>query len=129
MSFSERLQQVIDNQYDGNKSKFSKKSDIPYTSVVEFANGTKSDPKLSMVIKILEVIGYENLLWLTCGVGELVEKRLSATTVDKMLKEDPKVNRTKITALEEKVIQLQESLDERGRMIAVQSELIETLRK
>ncbi|MEO9802938.1 MAG: hypothetical protein ABJF04_06810 [Reichenbachiella sp.] len=129
MPFSGRLTEVIDSQFDGNKRKFSKKTGIPYTSVVEFANGVKSDPKLSFLVKVLEVIGYENIVWLTNGFGKLKNQKLQAKVADKMLEEDPEASAIKQKELETMISQLKQNLDERGKMIKVQDELIENLKK
>ena len=72
MNFSDRLTQLIDNQYNGNKKKFSESTRIPYTSVVEYTKGVKKDPKLSLINKIQDSNINVNALWLLTGRGEML---------------------------------------------------------
>jgi len=64
--FSERLKKIIELQTGGNKKKFAKSTAIPYSTLVEYVNGIKKDPKLSMLAKIKNV----NAEWLLYGSGD-----------------------------------------------------------
>lgn len=70
--FSERLIKIIEIQAGGNKKKYSKLSGIPYSTLVEYTNGIKKDPKLSMLVKIKNV----NTEWLVYGIGDPLSKDL-----------------------------------------------------
>jgi phage repressor protein C with HTH and peptisase S24 domain len=72
MDFRERLLELIDIQYDGNKKKFANATGIPYTSVVEYTTGVKKDPKLSLINKIQETVENVNATWLTSGKGMMI---------------------------------------------------------
>ncbi|MCV9387494.1 hypothetical protein [Reichenbachiella ulvae] len=67
--FSERLTQIIDNEYGGNIRKFSEDTKIPYTSAIDYAKGLKKDPKISFILKIRNSLKAININWLITGKG------------------------------------------------------------
>ena len=64
--FSKRLEKIIDLQTGGNKKKFAELTNIPYSTLIEYVNGIKKDPKLSLLVKIKNV----NAEWLVYGIGD-----------------------------------------------------------
>lgn len=106
MNFTKRFNQLIDNQYDGNKKRFSNLNKIPYTTVVEYAKGIKKDPKLSMILKIKNV----NTNWLITGKGQML--------LDQKTEEEKNTNeellslqRFKIKALEKDLANVRSDLE------------------
>lgn len=72
MSFETRINQLIDYQCDGNIKKFSKQLGIPYTTVIDYTKGIKKDPKMSFILKILDLSSEVNVRWLVTGKGEML---------------------------------------------------------
>ncbi|MEP3388747.1 MAG: hypothetical protein ABJO02_11195 [Reichenbachiella sp.] len=71
MDFNTRFLQIIDNQCGGNKKKFSELTNIPYTTVIDYANSLVNDPKISLIIKIMDAIPSISLHWLVRGEGQM----------------------------------------------------------
>ena len=115
MSFSDRLTQLIDNQYNGNKKKFSESTRIAYTSVVEYTKGVKKDPKLSLINKIQDSNINVNALWLLTGRGSmLLEEGGDNAVAGSVYKEGEEIKERLISQLE----------GENRRLIASEARLV-----
>ena len=90
MSFSDRLTQLIDSQYNRNKKKFSELTGIAYTSVVEYTKGVKKDPKLSLINKIQSSNINVNTLWLLTGEGSMLVEEGKPAALPAGLGDEPK---------------------------------------
>lgn len=66
MSLAERILLVVENQANGDRKLFSKQTGIPYSTLTEYCNGTKTDPKMSFLSRFKNV----NTYWLMTGEGE-----------------------------------------------------------
>jgi phage repressor protein C with HTH and peptisase S24 domain len=77
MLFNERINLLIGDLYQGNKKKFSQATGIPYTTVVEYSSGKNTDPKMSLLEKILDVHKNVNPSWLLTGSGEMIPRRFT----------------------------------------------------
>ncbi|MDX5326789.1 MAG: S24 family peptidase [Bacteroidota bacterium] len=74
MNFGDRLVQLIDAEFEGNRKKLSQKSGIPYTTLNEFAIKKKRSPKIELVDSILDVSPRINPMWLYTGAGPMYKR-------------------------------------------------------
>ncbi len=112
--FSERLIKIIEIQAGGNKKKYSKLSGIPYSTLVEYTNGIKKDPKLSMLVKIKNV----NAEWLVYGLGDPVTKGITSNEqIDELISE--------ITKHDDRIHMLELKIDTMNMLLLKQTAEIE----
>lgn len=69
IDFTSRFSYLVDTQARG-KAEFSKLTGIPNTTVHEYYSGKKKDPKLSLIISVLNAFPDVNASWFVTGVGE-----------------------------------------------------------
>ena len=62
--FWNRFAYLVDYKCSGNKKKFSELTHIPYTSVVEYYKGKKTDPQISLINKIVNTFEDVDVNWL-----------------------------------------------------------------
>ena len=64
---ADRLLDVIQKATNGDKKEFSRRTQIPYSTLVEYCSGVKNDPKLSFINKILVTFDVD-AFWLITGI-------------------------------------------------------------
>ncbi|MCT4638921.1 MAG: hypothetical protein N4A72_14565 [Bacteroidales bacterium] len=119
MDFKTRIRYLIDNLCDGNKKKFSIATEIPYTSVSEYHSGKKTDPKLSLIIKILNTYKNVNALWLITGKGEIEGKDTMKSTISTTTKQNDSSNDDKDKVIElllEQITELKQDKEDLKRI-------------
>ncbi len=73
MNFQNRLNYIIETFEGGSGRRLSKKTGIPETSVREYRKGMKTDPRLSMILKLLNTYDL-SANWLINGTGSPIDQ-------------------------------------------------------
>ncbi len=71
--FKNRLEYIIKNLEGGSGRRLSRKTGIPETSVREYRKGIKTDPRLSMLLKLLKTYNL-SAEWLLNGTGSPISQ-------------------------------------------------------
>lgn len=69
-TIQERIQQLIDNQYNGVKRKFSQKMKIKETTVFSMF-GKNTNPPFELICNIIKIHREINPYWLILGEGKM----------------------------------------------------------
>ena len=71
-TINERIQQIVDELFNGNKAAFAKAIGKAPTTVANILGARKTTPSSDFVESIKNSIENINLLWLMTGVGEML---------------------------------------------------------
>jgi transcriptional regulator with XRE-family HTH domain len=120
MTFSEKIQYLVENLSDGKIISFSRETGISYTTLQEYYHGKKKNPQLSFINKILDRYDNVNALWLIRNEENPflpVEKPDTAPDVkginpNLLLRELMKVKKEEIDSLKEFIQSLQQEIIE-----------------
>lgn len=70
MSFKDRINYIAETYEANSGRRLSRKTGIPYTTIREYRTGIKTNPRLSMLNKLIETYNI-SALWLLTGQGNI----------------------------------------------------------
>lgn len=74
-TINDRLEQIVDQHYKGNKAKFAREANIKQRTFSDYITGPRNTPKQAQILKILSVKTLKiNPEWLMYGRGEMILK-------------------------------------------------------
>jgi predicted transcriptional regulator len=103
--FKDRILYLVEKHSNGDKKAFSKAIEVPYTTLMDYCTGKKTDPKMSFLIKIIETYQDVNTYWLLTGKENNTHYRNaiaaeSAAAYESAALEEIKTLKTKVETLE-----------------------------
>lgn len=133
-TINDRLEQIINALFDGNKAAFAKSIDLPPTGMSNYiGNKRRSIPSSEIASKIVLVLGVD-ANWLLTGEGEMMKSGATdqSNAVSHLNVQGGEVNVTQSntnSADNETVKTLRTLLAEKERTIQIQQQLISELQK
>lgn len=133
-TINDRLEQIINALFDGNKAAFAKSIDLPPTGMSNYiGNKRRSIPSSEIASKIVLVLGVD-ANWLLTGEGEMLKSGATdqSNAVSHLSVQGGELNVTQSntnSADNETVKTLRTLLAEKERTIQIQQQLISELQK
>ena len=133
-TINDRLEQIINALFDGNKAAFAKSIDLPPTGMSNYiGNKRRSIPSSEIASKIVLVLGVD-ANWLLTGEGEMMKSGATdqSNAVSHLNVQGGELNVTQSntnSADNETVKTLRTLLAEKERTIQIQQQLISELQK
>lgn len=133
-TINDRLEQIINALFNGNKAAFAKSIDLPPTGMSNYiGNKRRSIPSSEIASKIVLVLGVD-ANWLLTGEGEMLKSGTTdqSNAVSHLSVQGGEVNVTQSntnSADNETINTLRTLLAEKERTIQIQQQLISELQK
>ena len=110
LNINDRIQYLIDSQYNGNKKKFAEKIGFAPQVVSNIVSGRKTKPSFDVLSAISSTIDDVNSEWLLTGEGEMLKKDAETSTTTQ---EPPAVYQaSNSNKLESRLLELLEQKDQ-----------------
>jgi phage repressor protein C with HTH and peptisase S24 domain len=88
---SERIAYIIDNQYNGNKKKFSESINFSPQVISNIVSGRKSKPSFDVIKAILSTNDNINAEWLINGKEPMLKNQFPKTKIEKQVEDTKKL--------------------------------------